>query len=128
MRSGGEVLDEFLVVDVVVVGAPMYNFGVPSTLRAWIDRIAGAGKTFRYGANRPEGLAGDKRVIIALSRGGFYGAGTPGESADFKETYLRVVRLSRRDRYRDHPRRGREHQRGTEGASNRGRAGGDPRE
>ena len=67
------VLDEFLAADTIVIGAPMYNFGVPSQLKAWIDRIAIAGKTFRYSdEGRPEGLAGDKRVIIAVSRGGFY--------------------------------------------------------
>ena len=67
-----DVLEEFLAADTVVIGAPMYNFGVPSQLKAWIDRIAVAGKTFQYGANGPEGLAGDKRVIVAVSRGGFY--------------------------------------------------------
>lgn len=90
-RLGGDVLDEFLAADVVVIGAPMYNFGVPSALKAWIDRIAVAGKTFRYGANGPEGLASGKRVIIASSRGGFYGVGTPGAAADFQETYLRQL-------------------------------------
>ena len=89
VRAGGEVLDEFLAADVVVIGAPMYNFSIPSTLKAWIDRIAIAGKTFRYGANGAEGLAGAKRVIIASSRGGFYGAETPAAAADFQETYLR---------------------------------------
>lgn len=91
VRIGGEVLDEFLAADVVVIGAPMYNFGIPSALKAWIDRIAVAGKTFRYGANGAEGLAGDKRVIIASSRGGFYGVGTPGATADFQEMYLRQL-------------------------------------
>lgn len=91
VRGGGEVLDEFLAADVVVIGAPMYNFSVPSTLKAWIDRIAVAGKTFRYGANGAEGLAGAKRVIIASSRGGYYGADTPAAAADFQEAYLRQV-------------------------------------
>ncbi|GAA0722871.1 FMN-dependent NADH-azoreductase [Dokdonella soli] len=90
-RLGGEVLDEFLAADVVVIGAPMYNFSVPSTLKTWIDRVAVAGKTFRYGANGPEGLAGDKQLIIVSSRGGFYSAGTPGAAADFQEAYLRQV-------------------------------------
>ena len=67
-----DVLDEFLAADTVVIGAPMYNFSVPSQLKAWIDRILVAGTTFRYGANGPEGLAGNKRVIVAVSRGGFY--------------------------------------------------------
>ena len=66
----------------------MYNFGVPSQLKAWIDRIAIAGKTFRYTAEGPEGLAGDKRVIVAISRGGFYEAGGAMEHV---ETYLTGV-------------------------------------
>jgi FMN-dependent NADH-azoreductase len=89
-RMGGEVLAEFLAADVIVIGAPMYNFSVPSTLKAWIDRVAIAGKTFRYGANGPEGLAGGKRMIIVSSRGGVYSAG-PAAAADFQEAYLRQV-------------------------------------
>ena len=81
-----DVLDEFLGADTVVIGAPMYNFSVPSQLKAWIDRIAVAGKTFQYGANGPEGLAGDKRVIVAVSRGGFYEA---GNSFEHVEAYLK---------------------------------------
>jgi FMN-dependent NADH-azoreductase len=84
-------LDEFLAADIVVIGAPMYNFTIPSQLKAWIDRIVVAGKTFRYGAAGPEGLAGNKRVIIAISRGGFYGAGTPAAALEHLETYLRAV-------------------------------------
>ncbi|MFL6734536.1 MAG: FMN-dependent NADH-azoreductase [Sphingomicrobium sp.] len=85
------VLDEFLAADTVVVGAPMYNFTIPSQLKAWIDRIAVAGKTFRYTENGPEGLAGDKRVIIAISRGGFYGEDSPAAPLEHLETYLRGV-------------------------------------
>jgi FMN-dependent NADH-azoreductase len=81
---------EFLEADVIVVGAPMYNFGVPSQLKAWIDRIAIAGRTFRYTAQGPEGLAGGKRVIVLSGRGGFY-ADTALQSADFQESYLRQV-------------------------------------
>jgi len=85
------VLNEFLAADIVVIGAPMYNFTIPSQLKAWIDRILVAGKTFRYGANGPEGLAGNKRVIVVISRGGFYGPGTPAEAAEHLQTYLRTV-------------------------------------
>jgi FMN-dependent NADH-azoreductase len=85
------LMDEFLAADIVVIGAPMYNFGIPSQLKAWIDRITVAGKTFRYGANGPEGLAGGKRVIIASSRGGVYSVNTPYAALDFQETYLRAV-------------------------------------
>ncbi|MBU6299266.1 MAG: FMN-dependent NADH-azoreductase [Alphaproteobacteria bacterium] len=85
------VLQEFLAADIVVIGVPMYNFTIPSQLKAWIDRIIVAGKTFRYGAAGPEGLAGGKRVIIAVSRGGFYGAQTPAAALEHVETYLRGV-------------------------------------
>jgi FMN-dependent NADH-azoreductase len=83
-----DVLEEFLAADTVVIGAPMYNFSVPSQLKAWIDRIAVAGKTFQYGPNGPEGLAGDKRIIVAVSRGGFYEA---GNSFEHVEAYLKPM-------------------------------------
>ena len=84
------LLDEFLAADAVVIGAPMYNFGVPSQLKTWIDRIAQPGRTFRYTANGPEGLAGGRKVIIASSRGGKY-AGTAYEAAmDHQEAFLRA--------------------------------------
>lgn len=85
------VLGEFLGAETVVIGAPMYNFTIPSQLKAWIDRIVIAGKTFRYGAAGVEGLAGSKRVIITISRGGFYGADTPAAALEHLETYLRGV-------------------------------------
>jgi FMN-dependent NADH-azoreductase len=69
----------------------MYNFTIPSQLKAWIDRIVVVGKTFKYCAQGPEGLAGNKRVIVAISRGGFYGAGTPMAALEHLETYLRSV-------------------------------------
>ncbi|HEX5257202.1 MAG TPA: NAD(P)H-dependent oxidoreductase [Sphingomicrobium sp.] len=85
------VLDEFLAADTIVIGAPMYNFTLPTQLKAWIDRIVIAGKTFRYTANGPEGLATGKRVIIALARGGFYNQGSPASALEHLETYLRGV-------------------------------------
>ncbi len=86
-----EVLDEFLAADTVVIGAPMYNFTLPTQLKAWLDRILIAGKTFRYTADGPEGLAGGKRVIVALARGGIYDAGSPAAALEHLETYLRGV-------------------------------------
>jgi len=91
LASGQAALDEFLAADMIVLGAPMYNFTIPSQLKAWIDRIVVAGKTFKYGAQGPEGLAGDKRVIVAISRGGFYGPGTPAAALEHLESYLRGV-------------------------------------
>jgi FMN-dependent NADH-azoreductase len=81
------VMREFLEADVVVIGAPMYNFGIPSTLKAWIDRVAVAGKTFHYTETGPQGLAGDKKLILASSRGGFH----QDSGADFQEPYLRFL-------------------------------------
>jgi FMN-dependent NADH-azoreductase len=89
--AGAAALEEFVAADIVVVGAPMYNFGIPSQLKAWIDRLAVAGRTFRYGENGAEGLAGGKTVIIASSRGGFYGAESQAAFLDHQETYLRGV-------------------------------------
>jgi FMN-dependent NADH-azoreductase len=92
--AGGEAattLQEFLDADVVVLGAPMYNLGIPSQLKAWFDRILVAGKTFQYTANGPEGLAGGKTVIIASARGGLYAPGSPQADSDFHEPYLRAL-------------------------------------
>ena len=91
LAAGQAVLDEFLAAGIVVLGAPMYNFTIPSQLKAWIDRILVAGKTFKYGAQGAEGLAGNKRVIVAISRGGFYGAGTPTATLEHLESYLRGI-------------------------------------
>src|SRR6201986_2313866 len=82
------VLEEFLAAGIVVLGAPMYNFTIPSQLKAWIDRIVVGGKTFKYGPQGPEGLAGNKRMIVAISRGGFYGAATPAAAGEQLVTYL----------------------------------------
>jgi len=81
------VMQQFLAADVIVIGAPMYNFSIPSTLKAWIDRVAVAGRTFKYTENGPVGLAGGKRLIIASSRGGIY----TDSPADFQEPFLRQV-------------------------------------
>lgn len=81
-------LQQFLDADIVVIGAPMYNFGIPSTLKAWIDRILVAGRTFKYSAAGPEGLVTGKKVIIASSRGSAFGDNNP---IDFQENYLKQV-------------------------------------
>ncbi|MDX6750092.1 NAD(P)H-dependent oxidoreductase (plasmid) [Geminicoccaceae bacterium 1502E] len=85
-----ELVAEFVAADLVVIGAPMYNFSVPTQLKAWMDRIAQPGRTFRYTDQGAEGLARGKRVIIVSSRGGLY-AGTPAEAMmDHQEAYLRA--------------------------------------
>jgi FMN-dependent NADH-azoreductase len=83
-----QAMVDFIAADVIVIGAPMYNFGIPSQLKAWIDRIVVAGKTFRYTQAGPEGLMKGKRVLVAVSRGGFY---APGSPAEFAESYLEHV-------------------------------------
>ena len=85
---GEKIIQQYLDADVVVVGAAMYNFGLSSALKAWIDRISVAGKTFKYTENGPVGLAGNKKAYIASSRGGVYGADSP---ADFQEGLLKTV-------------------------------------
>ena len=91
VARGQQALEDFLGADIVVIGAPMYNFSVSSQLKAWIDRLFVAGKTFRYGPNGAQGLAGGKKVIVASSRGGFYGSDKPTAFLDHQETYLRGV-------------------------------------
>ena len=85
------VIDEFLAADTLVIGAPMYNFTLATQLKSWLDRILVAGKTFRYTETGPQGLAGGKRVIVALARGGVYDAGSPAASLEHLETYLRGI-------------------------------------
>jgi len=91
LDEGAAALEAFLAADIVVIGTPMYNFSIPSQLKAWIDRLAIAGKTFRYTETGPEGLAGGKTVVIASSRGGFYGEGAAAAAMDHQEAYLKVI-------------------------------------
>lgn len=83
-----KIIEQYLTADVVVIGAAMYNFGLTSTLKAWIDRICVAGRTFKYTENGSVGLATDKKTYIASSRGGVYGDNSP---ADFQEAMLKTV-------------------------------------
>jgi FMN-dependent NADH-azoreductase len=91
LATGARVLEEFLAADTVVIGVGFYNFGISSQLKAWVDRIAVAGKTFHYTEHGPEGLAGKKRVVLAIARGGLYSAGSPAASFEHAETYLRGI-------------------------------------
>jgi len=91
LEESDAALEEFLAADIVVIGAPMYNFSIPSQLKAWIDRIVVAGKTFRYTEKGPEGLAGGKKIVVISSRGAMYSAGTPMEAIDFQEKYLTAI-------------------------------------
>jgi FMN-dependent NADH-azoreductase len=83
-----QAMSDFLAADVIVIGVPMYNFAIPSQLKAWIDRVVVAGKTFRYSQSGPEGLAKGKRMFAAVARGSVY---APGSPAEFAESYLKHV-------------------------------------
>jgi FMN-dependent NADH-azoreductase len=85
-----ELIAELKVADVIVIGAPMYNFGIPSTLKAWFDYVLRAGLTFRYTEAGPEGLVTGKRAIVVLSRGGLYSEG-PAQAMDSQEPHLRTM-------------------------------------
>ncbi|MCA8295009.1 FMN-dependent NADH-azoreductase [Burkholderia sp. AU30198] len=91
VEIGQRALDDFLAADIVVIGAPMYNFGIASQLKAWIDRISVAGTTFRYGENGAVGLCGGKKLVVASSRGGVYSEGSPAAAFDHQETYLKAA-------------------------------------
>lgn len=90
VKLSDTLVDEVLAADVIVIAAPMYNFSVSSTLKAWIDHVARVGRTFQYSATGPEGLVKGKKVIIFTARGGVYSTG-PAKVMDFHETYLRAV-------------------------------------
>ena len=85
------LVSQFLAADVVVIGAPMYNFSIPTQLKAWIDRVAQVGRTFTYTEQGPQGLAGGKTVIVASSRGGVYSTNPALAGLDHQESYLRTV-------------------------------------
>ncbi len=85
------LVSQFLAADVVVIGAPLYNFTIPTQLKAWIDRLAQAGRTFKYTEQGAVGLAGGKTVIVALSRGGIYSTSEGGRAMEHQESYLQTV-------------------------------------
>lgn len=84
------LIEEVEAANTIVLAVPMYNFSVPSTLKAWIDHIARAQRTFRYTAAGPEGLLTGKKVFIVTSRGGVYSGESPSRLMDFQEPYLRA--------------------------------------
>lgn len=90
-RLSEELVSQFLAADVIVVGAPLYNFSIPSQLKAWIDRLAQAGRTFKYTESGPVGLASDKTVIAALSRGGVYSNSEAGRAMEHQESYIQTI-------------------------------------
>src|ERR1700682_2682391 len=91
LSTSDELIEELEAADMVVIGAPMYNFSIPSSLKAWIDQIVRLGKTVAYGPNGPQGLLARKKVVVINSRGGAYEKGTAKEAFDFQEPYLRHI-------------------------------------
>jgi FMN-dependent NADH-azoreductase len=91
LSTSDRLIEELQAADTIVIGAPMYNFAIPSSLKAWIDQIVRMGKTIGYGPSGARGLLGKKRVIVITSRGGAYEKGTPTEKFDFQEPYLRHI-------------------------------------
>ena len=85
------LVQQFLAADVIVVGTPLYNFSIPSQLKAWIDRVAQVGRTFKYTDKGPQGLAGGKVVIVASTRGGMYSTSEGGRAMEHQESYLQTV-------------------------------------
>ena len=90
VKHSDEAVAELMNADTIVIDAPMYNFGIPSTLKTWIDHVARAGKTFKYDGKTPEGLVKNKKVYLAISSGGVYSEGFM-KAYDFTESYLRAV-------------------------------------
>jgi FMN-dependent NADH-azoreductase len=90
LRDSDRAIQEVFGADIVVIGAPLYNFGIPSPLKAWLDHIARAGVTFSYGENGPKGLVTGKKVYIAMASGGIYTEG-PMQGFDFVAPYLKTV-------------------------------------
>lgn len=91
LSNSDELIEELMAADTVVIGAPMYNFSISSSLKAWIDQIVRIGKTVDYGPSGRQGLLARKKVVVITSRGGAYEKGTAKEAFDFQEPYLRQI-------------------------------------
>ncbi len=91
ISASDALIAELVEADTIVIGAPMYNFSIPFPLKAWIDQVVRKSQTFSYGPDGPKGLLKDKKVFVITSRAGAYGPGSPMESADFQEPYLRFI-------------------------------------
>src|ERR1700680_2199455 len=91
LSASDALIEEVQAADIIVIGAPMYNFAISSLLKAWIDQIVRVGKTVEYGSHGPQGLLGNRKVVVITARGGAYEKGTPREKFDFQEPYLRHI-------------------------------------
>ncbi len=91
LEVSDNLVDEFLAADILVLGAPMWNFNVPASLKAWIDQVTRVGRTFRYTESGPKGLAKAKRAIVMTARGGWYTQDSPYTAMDQQEPYIRTI-------------------------------------
>jgi FMN-dependent NADH-azoreductase len=91
LATSDALIEEVLAADIIVIGAPMYNFAISSLLKAWIDQIVRVGKTVAYGSDGPQGLLGNRKVVVITARGGAYEKGSSRENFDFQEPYLRHI-------------------------------------
>lgn len=89
IRYSDEAVKQLMAADIIIIGAPLYNFTIPSTLKAWIDHITRPGITFGYQESGPVGLVAGKKVYVAMSSGGIYSEG-PGKDNDFVAPYLKA--------------------------------------
>ncbi|WP_428229383.1 FMN-dependent NADH-azoreductase [Flavobacterium sp.] len=90
LKNSDEATKDLLEADIIVIGVPLYNFGIPAVLKGWIDQVARAGKTFSYDENGPKGLLTNKKVFLSIASGAIFSEG-PYKSYDFSEPYLRTV-------------------------------------
>ena len=91
LATSDALIEELRQADVIVIGAPMYNFAIPAPLKAWIDQVVRTGQTVLWGASGPQGLLAGKKVYVITSRGGAFRPGTPTERFDYQEPYLRHI-------------------------------------
>ncbi len=91
LATSDALIEELRQADVVVIGAPMYNFAIPAPLKAWIDQVVRVGQTVLFGTSGPQGLLAGKKVYVITSRGGAFRPGTPTERFDYQEPYLRHI-------------------------------------
>lgn len=90
LKDSDKATKDLIDADIIVIGVPLYNFGIPAVLKGWIDQVARAGKTFSYDENGPKGLLTDKKVFLSIASGAIFSEG-PYKSYDFSESYLRAV-------------------------------------
>jgi FMN-dependent NADH-azoreductase len=90
IKNSNKAVKELIEADIIVIGVPLYNFGIPAALKGWVDQVSRAGVTFSYGESGPKGLVTNKKVYLSVASGAIFSEG-PYKSYDFAEPYLRAV-------------------------------------